>query len=151
MRYIYDERTQIAQGREQIYAIREDTGERILIDSYDERVYGQPVFWKMGKQALSFFLELNSAQSSAIFVYLISNMSTKDNIVNATFEEISKGANVAYKTVSRTMEQFRDCDFIRLIRRGKWMVNPSMFYRGKPWVHGKLRAKYYAIDKENNS
>ncbi len=151
MRYVYDKGNQVAQGREQIYAVREDTGERILIDSYDERVYGQPSFWKMEKPALDFFLQLNSAQASAIFVFFISNMGTKDNEVDATFEEISKGANVAYKTVSRTMEQFRDCDFVRLIRRGKWMVNPSMFYRGKPWVHGKLRAKYYAIDKEVNS
>ena len=148
MKYTYNRNKGIAYGHEKVKAVIEETGERIEVDVRDKKFYDADGFYKMFDNSLDFFLTL-SEKNASIFVYLLRHMDIRNNMVIATNEEIMEGAKVSAKTVTRAMKEFQECDFVRSPRRGRWIVNPSMFVKGDIDKQIRIAQKFYDIDKKN--
>ena len=147
MRYTYYKDKKIAYGNERIKAVIPETNEKIEVDVRDEKRYGVLPFYKTFERAYAVYFTL-TAKNASIFVYFLKTMDKTENMVIATYNEISKGANVSLKTVERAMIDFQACDFVRSPRRGIWIVNPYMFLKGDISRQAKIGRKFFAIDKK---
>ena len=149
MAYIYNKNTQTSYEDRIIKATINETGEQIDVRMQNAKHYG-------GKRWLKYFDESDkvimtlSEKNSAVFLFIIHNMDRKDNVLDATYEEIAKGACVSFKSVTRAMDTFELCDFIRMKRRGKWIVNPYMVMQGDEQKQGRIACSFLALDRKKN-
>lgn len=54
----------------------------------------------------------------------------QNNMVKATLDEIAEKTGVSRRTVARLMTALRRADVVRLEYGGRWMLNPSVVFKG---------------------
>jgi DNA-binding transcriptional ArsR family regulator len=72
--------------------------------------------------------EIGNAKIKVLF-WLMQNKD-RNNMVKATVRQIAEQANVGEATVKRLMAALRKADVVRLEHGGRWILNPSVIFKG---------------------
>lgn len=82
----------------------------------------------------------------ALIPFLIMNKMDKENIVIMTLEEMSKEFQYPKTGLSSLLSEYKRKNFIKKIRNGKYMINPTIIYKGSKYERDNLEKKYNNIN-----
>lgn len=94
-------------------------------------------------------LDLIGNKKTKVAYYLLDLMKNDNTIVN-TYQEIAKGAGVSGETVVRTMKALVDANFIKRIRRGYYILNPALVFKGSSQNRAYHVTEYVNVTKPQN-
>lgn len=148
MRPIYNPDTKTRISGKLMNIVDPDTGEVVEYTKFNKRMYGAKQFWKVYLTDFLAVLGIIDSKQLDVFVYIVSNTNPANNIFMGTYDEIMAGAKVSRGTVCKIMKKLQDNDFIRLVRNGRWAVNPDIMLKGDERKHG-IMVEYYRGDEQD--
>jgi DNA-binding transcriptional ArsR family regulator len=93
--------------------------------------------------------EIGNAKIKVLF-WLMQNKD-KNNMVNATVRQIAEHAGVGEATVKRLMAALRKADIVRLEYGGRWILNPSLIFKGGHDRRMNVLIRYQQVELTSNS
>ena len=73
-----------------------------------------------------------------------------NNLVKATINEISEATKVSRATVGRLMTALRKADGVRLEYGGRWLINPSVVFKGGHDRRMNVLIRYQAMEQQES-
>ena len=126
----YDERgaTVIDISRERYLNLR--TGEEEEFDRITKKVVGYQNFWKIIMIDFLAVLGVFDSKQVDIFIYLMQNLNPGNNLFIGSFEKIAEGTGTSKRTVVTTFKKLQANNFVKMVQRGVWAVNPEIVMKG---------------------
>jgi len=90
--------------------------------------------------------EVGNAKVKVLF-WLMSNMD-RTNTVRATVRQIAERSGAGEATVKRLMASLRKADVVRLEYGGRWVLNPSVSFKGSHSKRMNVLIRYQAMDQQ---
>ena len=108
--------------------INNETGEveDFQVVSVEDRDFNFHKVW-MGHIIQS--LELIGNQKTRLAFWIIDNLD-RENKLTMTYRQIVEKSGISYQTVSKTMQALIDSNFLQVINRGAYRVNPDVLFKG---------------------
>jgi DNA-binding transcriptional ArsR family regulator len=92
--------------------------------------------------------EVGNAKVKVLF-WMLRNKDA-NNLVKATINEISEATKVSRATVGRLMTALRKADVVRLEYGGRWLINPSVVFKGGHDRRMNVLIRYQAMEQQES-
>lgn len=83
---------------------------------------------KNGLEYIGNILGNLNVPSATVLSYLLKHASLSDNTVTTTLDEIAAKTGLTTSTVNRRMAELKKADFCKLLKPGRYMLNPEKLY-----------------------
>jgi DNA-binding transcriptional ArsR family regulator len=90
--------------------------------------------------------EVGNAKVKVLF-WIMKNMD-KSNMVRATVRQIAERSGVGEATVKRLMAALRKADVVRLEYGGRWILNPSVVFKGGHSRRMNVLIRYKSMEQQ---
>lgn len=125
------------------------TGEVEEFDSITKKVRDRQNFWKIVLMDFLAILGVFDSKQVDIFVYVIMNTNPGNNLFIGTYKKIGEGTGISKPTIVRTFKKLQANNFVKMVQRGVWRVNPNIMMKGD--VKKKnIILSYYEEKTQNN-
>lgn len=148
LEYVADTQTLIGTRKKAL--IDTDTGESIIVDQITKRIYGTKNFWKLYLMDFLMVLGIIDSKQLDVFIYIIENTNSSNNVFLGTYDKISKDVGVCRQTIARVMKKLQQNNFIKKIQNGAWLVNPNILMKGND-TKRQILLTYYNSEEPINS
>lgn len=148
LEYVADTQTLIGTRKKEL--IDTDTGESIVVDQITKRIYGTKNFWKLYLMDFLMVLGIIDSKQLDVFIYVIENTNSSNNVFLGTYDKISKDVGVCRQTIARVMKKLQQNNFIKKIQNGAWLVNPNILMKGND-TKRQILLTYYNSEEPINS
>lgn len=148
LEYVADTQTLIGTRKKEL--IDTDTGESIVVDQITKRIYGTKNFWKLYLMDFLMVLGIIDSKQLDVFIYIIENTNSSNNVFLGTYDKISKDVGVCRQTIARVMKKLQQNNFIKKIQNGAWLVNPNILMKGND-TKRQILLTYYNSEEPINS
>lgn len=148
LEYVADTQTLIGTRKKAL--IDTDTGESIIVDQITKRIYGTKNFWKLYLMDFLMVLGIIDSKQLDVFIYVIENTNSSNNVFLGTYDKISKDVGVCRQTIARVMKKLQQNNFIKKIQNGAWLVNPNILMKGND-TKRQILLTYYNSEEPINS
>ena len=86
-------------------------------------------FHKIWMYKLVEALDLIGNKKIEVLTYLFDKKNS-ENIVIRSYREMAKDTGISLTTITDTMKLLQGADFVRMVKRGVWQLNPDMLFKG---------------------
>ena len=107
-------------------------------------------FYKVFLRDLCGLYGLTQNRQVDVINYILTNMNDKTNLLNASYDEISKAIGVSKTTVKDVFSKLIKARAITRIRNAVYMVNPAILSKGKAGKQYKLMIIYNGCREGGN-
>ncbi|MBE7723657.1 MAG: hypothetical protein E7244_04220 [Enterocloster citroniae] len=107
-------------------------------------------FYKVFLRDLCGLYGLTQNRQVDVINYILTNMNDKTNLLNASYDEISKAIGVSKTTVKEVFSKLIKARAITRIRNAVYMVNPAILSKGKAGKQYKLMIIYNGCREGGN-
>lgn len=142
----YNEKNSTLIGTRPLEVVDPATGQVLEMIQTTKLRYGSKHFWKCYLNEFIEVMESLSGKQFDVFLYIVKHTKQSDNKYIGTYEKIIKGSKCSRQIVAKTMKNLQDCDFIRKIQNGVWMVNPYILMKGDGQKQVILRKEYESVN-----
>lgn len=142
----YNEKNSTLIGTRPLEVVDPKTGQVLEMIQTTKLRYGSKHFWKCYLNEFIESMESLSGKQFDVFLYIVKNTKQSDNKYIGTYEKIIKGSKCSRQIVAKTMKNLQDCDFIRKVQNGVWMINPYILMKGDGQKQIILRKEYESVN-----
>lgn len=128
MEYLENSSTLI--GTRPLQLIDPETGQVLEMIQTTKLRYGSKPFWKCYLKEFLAAMESLSGREFDVFIYIVKNAKQSDNKYIGTYDKIMKGTGCSRKVIAKTLKSLQECNFIRKVQNGIWMINPYILMKG---------------------
>lgn len=128
MEYLENNSTLI--GTRPLELVDPETGQVLEMIQTTKLRYGSKPFWKCYLKEFLAAMESLSGREFDVFIFIVKNAKQSDNKFIGTYDKIMKGTGCSRKVIAKTLKSLQDCDFIRKVQNGIWMINPYVLMKG---------------------
>lgn len=144
----YLEKNSTLIGTKPLHLVDPETGQVLEMLQTTKLRYGSKPFWKCYLKDFLAAMDTLTGRQFDIFIYIVRNTKQSDNKFIGTYDKISKDMKCGRKVISQTVKSLQDCDFIRRVQSGVWMVNPNILMKGDGQKQVMLSKEYDRIQFE---
>lgn len=126
----FDERNSTIVDISQERYLNLRTGEEETFNRITKKVVGYQNFWKIIMIDFLAVLGLFDSKQVDVFIYLLQNLNPGNNLFIGSLEKIAKGTGVSKRTVVTTFKKLQANNFVKMVQRGVWAVNPEIVMKG---------------------
>lgn len=136
------------------YAIVDKETGHIVVDSPDlnavlKTAYGQKAFWKVYMaDYVQIILGAMDYKQLDVLMYISMNTQPSTNYFLGTYETVMKDCNCSRDTVYKLFKRLMELNYMKRLRNGLYMVNPSLVMKGNN-AKKSLLIQYYDTEQIN--
>lgn len=138
----YDETNSMVVGIRPITMINTETGEEEELQQITKRFLGHQNFWKIVLMDYLAILGIFDSKQLDVFIYIAQNTNSGNNLFIGTYKKIAEGTGVSEMTIARVLKKLQANNYIKMVQRGVWAVNPNITVKGDPKKQ-KILLSYY--------
>ncbi len=139
-------RKKIKHVGEQEY-INHDTGEIVdmAVTDIEDRDFN---FYKVWLLSLMNAIDLVGNKKIKFMFWLVQNLN-KENEITMTIRQMAKASKISTVTISRTLKQLYEANFLQKKNIGCYRINPNVIFKGSKTARQNILIRYNA--KESTS
>lgn len=126
----YLENSSTLIGTRPLQLVDPETGQVLEMIQTTKLRYGSKPFWKCYLKEFLTVMDTLSGRQFDVFIYIIRKTKQSDNKFIGTYDKIMKDTGCSRKVIAKTLKSLQDCDFIRKVQNGIWMINPNILMKG---------------------
>lgn len=125
------------------------TGELVdtVFTSVEERDFNFTKVWMM---SLLPQLKIIGNKKIDVCMWIIEHLN-KDNQLIGTYRQIAEESGISLETVKGTMQKLIECDFLRRINTGCYMVNPDVMFKGSKTGRENALFQFRSVSGTDNA
>lgn len=128
MEYLENNSTLI--GTRPLELVDPETGQVLEMIQTTKLRYGSKPFWKCYLKEFLAAMESLSGREFDVFIFIVKNAKQSDNKFIGTYDKIMKATGCSRKVIAKTLKSLQECNFIRKVQNGIWMINPHILMKG---------------------
>lgn len=113
-------------GSQEYYNPRTGEIEEFQVTSMEDRDFD---FTKVWLNSILSTLDLLGTKKSKVAHHIIENLNSNNQYIGSQ-TLMAERVGVAKKTVNSALKILLECDFLRLVMRGVYQINPNVLYKG---------------------
>lgn len=126
----YLEKNSTLIGTRLLQLVDPETGQVLEMIQTTKLRYGSKPFWKCYLKEFLTVMDTLSGRQFDVFIYIIRKTKQSDNRFIGTYDKIMKDTGCSRKVIAKTLKSLQDCNFIRKVQNGIWMINPNILMKG---------------------